>query len=258
MFAAQSLIFLPPRSLNHKTVCQSAHLELELLGDLPGEVGVVGAAKVTVGGGLRELGLLELEVADDASRAKVEVLLDDLNELGLGLLRGAVSVDVDGERLHDTNGVRELDERALAQASSDEGLGNPAASVGSRAVDLRRVLAGESSATVGTPATVGVDDDLAASEAGVTVRATDDEAARGVEVVDGVVVKHGSVDNLLDHVLVEVLLDLLVGDLVIVLRGDDDGVDAERLEDAVGLLVLHSDLGLAVGADPCAGAVLAD
>ena len=137
-------------------------------------------------------------------------------------------------------------------------LGDPAASVGGRAVDLGRVLAREGAATVGSPASVGVDNDLAASEAGVAVRATDDEASRRVEVVDSFRVEHGGVDDLVDHVLVEVLLDLLVGDLVVVLRGDDDGVDAERLEDAVGLLVLDSDLGLAVGADPRAGAVLAD
>ena len=64
----------------------------------------------------------------------------------------------------------------------DDGLGDPAGEVGSRAVDLAVVLAGEGTTTVGTPATVGVDDDLAASETGITLRTTDDEAAGGLDL----------------------------------------------------------------------------
>ena len=78
---------------------------------------------MSVRGGLGELGLLELKVADDASRAEVEVLVDDLNELSLGLLGSAVGVDVDGEGLDDADGVRELNERALAEAGGDEAAG---------------------------------------------------------------------------------------------------------------------------------------
>lgn len=59
----------------------------------------------------------------------------------------------------------------------DERLGDPAGKVGSRAVDLAVVLAGEGTTTVSTPATVGVNDDLAASETGVTLRTTNDEVA---------------------------------------------------------------------------------
>jgi len=64
-------------------------------------------------------------------------------------------------------------------------------------------------------------------------------------------------DDLVDNLLTQVLLDLLVGDLVVVLGGDHDGVHAERGEGASHTLVLHSHLGLAVGAHPGAHAVLA-
>ena len=59
---------------------------------------------------------------------------------------------------------------------------DPAGRVGSGTVDLGEVLSGESTSTVGTPATVGVDDDLAASETGITLGTTDDEAAGGLDL----------------------------------------------------------------------------
>ena len=111
---------------------------------------------------------------------------------------------------------------------------------------------------MGTPATVGVDDDLAASEAGVAVGAANNEAPRGVEVVDGLLVEELGGDDLLDDVLVQLSLNVLVGDALVVLRGDDHGVHAHGDHGAVDLLVLDGDLGLAVGAEPSAGAVLAD
>ncbi len=57
----------------------------------------------------------------------------------------------------------------------DQRFGDPASEVCCGAIDLAVVLAGEGTTTVGTPAAVGVDDDLAASETGVTLWATDDE-----------------------------------------------------------------------------------
>ena len=94
-------------------------------------------------------------------------------------------------------------------------------------------------------AAIGVDDDLAAGEAGVAHGPADDEAAGGIDVVLGVLVeplggKHG-----LDDVLEDVGVQLVVADGLGVLAGDDDGVDAGGL--AV-LVVLDRDLALAVGA----------
>ena len=74
---------------------------------------------------------------------------------------------------------------------------------------------------------VGVDDDLASGEPRVAVRAADHEPARGVEVEDRVGVEVLGRDDGLDHVLLEVLGDLLVGHVGAVLGGDEDGVDAD-------------------------------
>ena len=59
---------------------------------------------------------------------------------------------------------------------------DPAGGVGSRAIDLGEVLSGEGTSTVSTPSTVGVDNDLAASQTSVTLGATDDEATRRLDL----------------------------------------------------------------------------
>jgi hypothetical protein len=157
----------------------SGNLELEGLGLLPGEVGV---GEVAVLGSLAVDGVDEVELLDNDTRTHVEVGVDDLNKLLGALVGGAVGLNEDGERLSNTNGVGELDESTAGELGVNERLGDPTGEVGSRAVDLAVVLAGESSTTVGTPATVGVDDDLAASETGVTLGTTNDEVARGLDL----------------------------------------------------------------------------
>jgi len=111
---------------------------------------------------------------------------------------------------------------------------------------------------MGTPPTVGVNNDLAASDTSITLGSTNDEAARWVQDVLGVVIEVLCRDNWLDDVLHEVLLDLLVGDLSVVLGGDDNGVDPEWDHGATLVLVFTCHLGLAIWPHPPAGPVLAD
>lgn len=237
------------------TAARGGALQRKLLDLLPSELL---ATEVSVAGGGLEDGLVEAEVADDATGAEVKVLLHELHEGLLVVLGGAVSVDVDGERVGDTNGVGELDADTVAEVVGHEGLGDPAGGVGGGTVDLGAVLAGEGTTSVGAPTSVGVDDDLSAGEAGVAVGSTDDEAAGGVDVVDGLLIEVLGGDDGLDDVLHDVLVNLLVGDVGLVLGGDDDGVDADGDHAAVLLLVLDGDLGLTIGAQPLEGSVLAN
>ena len=93
-------------------------------------------------------------------------------------------------------------------------------------------------------AAVGVDDDLAAGEAGVADRATDDEATGRVDEDAVVVVGELLGDDRADDVLDEVGADDLVAvDAVVVLGRDEHGAQAHRL----AVLVVEGDLGLAVG-----------
>lgn len=81
----------------------------------------------------------------------------------------------DGEGFGNTNSVRELDECTASKTSSNEGLGDPTSGVRSRTINLREILSGESATTMGTPTTVGINDDLTPGQAGITLRSTNDE-----------------------------------------------------------------------------------
>lgn len=69
-------------------------------------------------------------------------------------------------------------------------------------------------------------------------------------VVDGTVIEEVSGDNLLDDLLLDLLAELLSADLLSVLGGDDNGVDAEGDGGTAILLVLDGDLGLGVRKEP--------
>jgi len=130
---------------------------------------------VAVLGRLEVDGVRKVELLDNDTRPQVKVVLDDLHKLIRVLVRCAVSLNEEREGLGNTNGVRQLDKSTASELGSDERLGDPASEVGSGAVDLGVVLSGESTTTVGSPSAVGIDDDLAASETGVTLGTTDDE-----------------------------------------------------------------------------------
>lgn len=91
-------------------------------------------------------------------------------------------LDIDGQGLGDTDGVRQLDEGTTGEAGGDQRLGDPPTDVRSGTVDLAVVLAGEGTTTVGAPATVGIDNDLPAGETSVTLGTANDEAARRLDL----------------------------------------------------------------------------
>ena len=105
-------------------------------------------------------------------------------------LRRAERLDHDRHRVRDTDRVRDLHLAPLREPGGDDVLRDLAHRVRGRAVDLGRVLARERAAAVAGHAAVGVDDDLAAGEAAVGVRAAELERARSgctkhLEVVVG-------------------------------------------------------------------------
>jgi len=62
---------------------------------------------------------------------------------------------------------------------------------------------------VGTPPTVRVDDDLTTSKTGVTLGTTNNEAARGLDVVGGPFVKEMSWNDRLDNLLLDLPAEVL-------------------------------------------------
>jgi hypothetical protein len=185
------------------------------------------------------------------SWSEIPVLSDNLDELGIGLGSGSVRIDVDGEGLCDTDSVRQLDQNSSSELGGNEGLGDPSSSVGGRSVDLGPIFTREGTTTVSTPTTVSVDNDLSASQTSISLRTTDNESTRRLNVVNTSVIEQVLGDDLLDNLLHDFGSQVFGRDLLGVLGGNDDSVDSDGDNGTVTLLlVLDSDLGLGVGSEP--------
>ena len=158
---------------------------------------------------------------------------------------GAERLDEQTDRLGLADGVRDLHLDLGGEPRRDDILGHPPHRVARGSVNLRRVLAGERPAAVAGVATVGVDDDLAAGEPGVTHGSTGYEPPGRVDqqpVAVGVDVEAG--EHWRDDVLLDIRLEQRVEiDVLGVLARDHDRVEADGLV----AVVLDRHLGLAVG-----------
>ncbi len=207
-----------------------------------------------VGGGAGVDRTLQVEHLEDAERAQIEDLTDDVGELAVVDLAGAEGLEHHGGRLGHADGVGELDLALVGETGGDDVLGHVACRIGGGTVDLGRVLAGERATTVTGHAAVGVDDDLAPGQAAVTEGAAGDEPPGRVDVELRVAVQPLGRQHRLDDVLHHRLVDLLLGDVVVVLGGQHHGVTAR---DPAGVVVGKGDLALGVGTQPGERAVLA-
>lgn len=196
-----------------------------------------------VGGGGVD-GFEEIELGDNVRRLKGEDFEDGFEDFGV--VASAKGVDVDAQGLGVADGVGELDFATGSEAGGNDVFGNPAAHVGSGAVHFTGVFPGEGASSVTAGSAVSIDDDFTTSEAGVTLGATDDELAGGVNEKFGVSGDHLLGDDLFDDFIDAEFLDRLVIDISGVLGGDDD------VDDAGGLAidVFDRDLGFGIGAEP--------
>src|SRR5208337_4139151 len=91
-------------------------------------------------------------------------------------------------------------------------------------------------------------------EAGIAHGSAGDETTGGIDVILRVFVHHGSGQNRIDYVLAHGLLQIFQGNLVAVLRGDDDGVHAR----GAAINIFDGDLGFSVGTEEINDILLAD
>ena len=136
---------------------------------------------MTVGRSLCVNGPAQVEPLDDAPRGEVEHRPHRRLEQDFVHRGGALRVHQQAHRRAHANGVGQLQDAAPGQAGGDDVLGHVAGRVGRAPVHLGRILAGEGAAAMRTAAAVGVDDDLAAGEAGVAHGPADHEPAGGVD-----------------------------------------------------------------------------
>lgn len=92
------------------------------------------------------------------------------------------------------------------------------------------------------PSPVCVDDDLATREPGVAVGTANHETARGVKVIDRVVVEVLGRHHVFDHELQKVCADLFVGNVIVVLSGYHDRVYPQWYHAPILFLVSHCHL----------------
>ena len=157
---------------------------------------------------------------------------------------GAERLDVQADRARPCRWRRRPAPRARSARPGRNGvLRDPAHRVRGRAVDLGGSLPLKAPPPCGMPA-VGVDDDLAAGETGVALRAARDERAGRVDVELHVgKVKPRRLEHRVDDLGAHRGAQRLLRDVGMVLGRQHDGLDRLR----VSAVVAERDLGLAVG-----------
>src|SRR5579862_2003459 len=227
---------------------------VRLVGALPREVAIL-APEVAVRRRLRVDRPPQVEIAQDRRRTQVEVLADERLDARHGNRLCPERVDEDRHRVRHADRVCDLNLAPLREPRRDDVLRHVARRVRRRTVDLRRILARERAAAVRRSATVRVDDDLPARDAGVAHRAADDELARRVAVDEVLVLepplvvqllREDRMDDVFDEIRLQQRLDV---EPVAVLRRDEHALDLDRPHAAaLVLLVAERHLRLPVRA----------
>src|SRR5713226_5404835 len=163
---------------------------------------------------------------DHSLGSQLEILADELHQTLLFHNASTEGVHHDGYRLGDPDRISELDLAARCQSRSHDVLGDIARHVAGRAIDFGRIFTGECAATVPAHAAVRIDDDFASGQTRVAMRTANDEPAGRIDVVLGGGVHHVGGNDGIDNVLLDLSAQILGGDLVVVLGGNNYRVNA--------------------------------
>jgi len=68
----------------------------------------------------------------------------------------------------------------MSELGGNKTLGNPTGSISGRSVDFGWIFAREGTTTMGTPATITINNNLSSSETSITMWSTNNETARGI------------------------------------------------------------------------------
>ena len=131
----------------------------------------------------------KVQTVDNGSRAQVKDLLDGCFNLCIRDAAGAKGVNHDRDRVCNADCISQLNLALVGKSGGNNVFRDPACCIGCTAVDLGRVLAGESAAAVTGISAVGVDNDLASGQAGVAGRTADDKSAGRVDKITGLLIQ---------------------------------------------------------------------
>ena len=125
--------------------------------------------------------VIQTKGADHPVRGQVEYSTDSPHQCSVRILSGAVGINAHGHRFRLPNGIGQGDRAPLCQASCYDVLGDVPGHIGAAAIHLRSILPGQRPAPVGDKSAVGVHHELAARQAGVRLKAAQDEAPGGID-----------------------------------------------------------------------------
>jgi len=165
-----------PFQLSTDLVCAHALVLAKILGVLPLEelhtiLGDWLTSEMAVSSRLLILGLPKSKGHSNGTRACIESNFQHFGEIICAELwnLSAISLHKQRKGFGHANGIRKLDEATLGKFALHDRLCHLPADVCRAPVDLGWILTGESAATVGTPTTICVDDNLATSEARIAL-----------------------------------------------------------------------------------------
>jgi len=138
----------------------------------------------------------------------------------------------------------------------DQGLGDPSAGIGSGTIDFGWVFTRESTSSVGSPSTISINDNLTSSCSGISLRTSNYETTRRVQVINNILVEVFGWNAGKDDLLLKFLSDEVVVYVRAVLSRDDNSVYTLRHRLAINVLVLHGNLGLGIRAQPSTSSIL--
>src|SRR3989442_15155460 len=150
--------------------------QVRLVGPFPRKIDV-GAAKVAVRRRLLVDRAAKLELPDDLQRAEVEMLLDQVLDLGDRDALRPERLHEDRDRLAHADRVGDLDLAVARKPGRHDVLGDVARSVGAGTVDLRGVFPAEAASAVADGAPLAGGRDFSAGHPPVAPGATQDETA---------------------------------------------------------------------------------
>src|SRR5436190_16234543 len=224
-----------------------------LVGVFPAEIGIV-AAEVTAGCRLAIAGSPQVEILNDAAGRQRKELADNLAQPLVIDPAGPLRIDIYTYWLDDSDRISELHFAPLGKSSSDDIFCHVAGHISRAAIDLGGVLAAESAAAMPTPTTIGIDDDLAASQSAVAVGAADDKIPRRIDVVLDVAAGQISRQLRLNDLVDDVVVELRLRNVRRVLCAHDDRIDPQ----SPIAIVFDRHLALAIRPQPIDLALLTD
>lgn len=130
-----------------------------------------------------------------------------------------VGINIDRNRVGHCDAVSDFDKHAVAESVLYKGFGYPSYGVSSRSIDFRWVFARESSASMATPTSVGVNNDLTSSKPRVPSRSADDESSRRVYIINRIFINVLGWNYVFDDLFFNGSFNFFIGNGLSVLYG---------------------------------------